>query len=192
MAGKTTPAELYAAVGECLNTWTRVETEVSTLFMVVHSQPWDDFTHPLRAAFEAVIAFEARLDMIYASVGADSGLVEYRPHFNALYNKLSKAHKKRHEVAHFALFGAAGKDGPVIGLKPFFTFASLRDKTGRPELLLPQIKERNASFVRLVSSVEQHVQHVGTTKALPAGYFLRAGDRAHPPLEKVDQTPEEP
>jgi hypothetical protein len=192
MAEVTPHLALCASIGECLNAWTRVEGELSTLFMVIHGQPWSDFTHPLRAAFESVIAFEARLNMVRASVAADDSLTEYRPHANALYNKLLRGNKKRHEIAHFAMFGAAGKDGPIIGIKPFFTWANLTNNTGRAPLFLKEIKERTWAFNRLSSTVQQHCQHVGGLKGLPAEYFAQAGDLARPPLGKADLTPEEP
>lgn len=185
-------AAVNAAVGECLGAWTRVEVEISTLFMVIHSRSWEEFTHPLRAAFEAVISLEARLAMIRASVGADTDLCDsYGGHFNSLHNKVMKSYKKRHEIAHFMPVGRAKDNATIFGIKPFFTWATFENETGKSELYLTQINDRRDGFYQLVDRVQQHVQHVAGKKGLPAGYFARAGDPVHPDLDSDDPIPED-
>ena len=106
MTDNKSQAGLYAEVGECLHAWGTAEIEVSQLFVVVHGGKWDDFVNPLRAAFEALVALEARLDMIMASVHAHEHLREtYPAHFKSMRKKPLALYRRRHEVAHFVLVG---------------------------------------------------------------------------------------
>lgn len=182
---------LYSAIGECLGAWSAVEVEVSHLFMILQERPWDDFDHPLRVAFEAVISLEVRLAMIKASVGVDPRYkAEYAQHFNALYNKIMKSYKKRHEVAHFMPIIRVGELGKGFSIQPFFNWHDFRNKTGRGQLDAAQIEERKASFDTLRERVNRHKQHVGAMRGLPPEYFAQAGDLAHPPLGLDDLNPE--
>jgi|GEM_PF-6512452 len=193
MASDNDTNELLASIGSCLNAWSKVEDEVTQLFMLIHGQPWNDFRHPLRAAFEAVVSLETRLSMIKASVGADAVLSEcYAPHFNTLYNKVMRSFRKRHEVAHFSLVQRDGSKGSrVILARPFFNWAKFEDNLG-VELDAKQIAERQNGFLSLCLKVQQHRQYVGDKKGLPSGHFAQAGDLVLPDLDEDDQSLEEP
>ena len=185
--------DLLASIGSCLNVWSKVEDEITKLFMLIHGQPWNDYRHPLRAAFEAVVSLETRLSMIRASVAADQILSQtYARHFNALYNRVSRAHRKRHEVAHFSLvMREDGKGAKGIFARPFFNWASFEDNLGT-ELDARQIGERQTGFLNLCMRIQQHRQYVGDKKGLPSGHFARAGDLVLPDLDEGDQSPEGP
>ena len=183
---------LSIAVGSTLHAWSVVEVEVSHLFMIMHSRAWNDFSHPLRAAFEAVISFEARLGMIKASVAADADIPEaYEVLFNALHKKLIKSYRKRHEIAHFMFVGRDCKDGSEYFLRPFFRWEAFEKNKG-VELNEKQIMERRDSFIRLIERVMQHRQNIGKLKGLSAEFYAQAGDPAFPDLLTPSADPEEP
>lgn len=176
--------EIYQAVGECLHAWGNVETDITHLFMLLHGHSWNVFDHPLRAAFEAVISFEARLSMIRATISADHTISsDYSAHFHTLQSKLTKSYRKRHEVAHFVLIGRGSTNSPVQShaIRPFFNWNDFTNNVG-PELNLKQIQERRKSFFDLSERISQHRQFVGKIKKLPADYFARPGDIAYPDL----------
>jgi hypothetical protein len=193
MSSDNATSELLASIGSCLNAWSKVEDEITQLFMLIHGYPSSDYRHPLRRAFEAVVALEARLSMIKASVSADQLLSRcYSHHFNALYNKVTRSYRKRHEVAHFSLVHREGENGEwKILARPFFNWAAFQDNLGA-ELEPQQIEERQNSFLRLCLRIQQHRQYVGGKKGLPAEHFARAGDLVLPDLDEDDQSPEEP
>lgn len=177
---------LYVEVGECLHAWGKVEIEVSQLFMIVHAAKWDDFTHPLRAAFESVVALDARLDMIMASVKAIDGLRDaYPPHFKSLRKKTLALYRKRHEIAHFVLIGRKDGDALQHRIKPFFTWAAFQNDTGRAELDIKQIRERKAAFFALAERFVHHRQHVGAALGLKPDLYAQAGMMAYPSLGAV-------
>ena len=174
---------VYQEVGETLHAWSIVETELTHLFMAMHAQPWNDFVHPLRAAFEAVISLEARLGMIGATAGADKQLNDrYPAHFQPLKVKLLKSYRKRHEVAHFTLVGRADATRQVHLIRPFFNWAKFQANEG-VELDLKQIRERKEAFFRLSERVLQHRQYVARRKELPAEYYAEAGHLVYPDLD---------
>lgn len=183
---------LFAEVGECLHAWGNVEIEVSQLFMIVHAAKWDEFTHPLRAAFESVVALEARLDMIMASVQAIAGLENaYPPHFKSLRKKTLALYRKRHEIAHFVLIGRKDGDALQHRIKPFFTWAAFQNDTGRAELDIKQIRERRAAFLALAERFVHHRQHVGASLGLRPDLYAQAGMIAYPSLDLMVEPAEE-
>jgi len=179
---------LYAAVGECLHAWSIVEAELTTLFVVMHERAWNDFDHPLRAAFEAVISLEARLGMIKATAEADAALRDsYPAHWTKLQSKLLKSYRKRHEVAHFTLVGRIRGASRTHLIRPFFKWKDFNDQAG-VELDLKQIEERKVAFYALTERVRQHVQHVGAKKGLTPSHFAQAGHIAYPDLDEAGAT----
>src|ERR1700688_3368192 len=83
-------------VGECLAVWSQVEHSLGNLFVAVMG---GDVSRAL-TAFAAIISFETRLQMVNALIERD-GDEAFRISWNALFNKLSDLHKRRHQVAHF-------------------------------------------------------------------------------------------
>ena len=182
---------LLLAVGECLHAWSGVEVELSNLYMILHGIKRDEFDHPTRAAFEAVNSLEVRLAMLVAYVTADLSIRDrYLPHVKALNTQVFKLYKKRHEVAHFMVVGRQRKTGrvqPII--RPFFTVDVFQQQRGT-ELDLDQVTQRVGKIGDLSELIRSHVQHVGALRKLPLEYYVRAGDRAFPPLGREDLTPE--
>ncbi|WP_157220616.1 hypothetical protein [Flavisphingomonas formosensis] len=176
---------LYAEVGECIHAWSTVENEITILFMVLNERPWIEFAHPLRAAFEALISLEARLDVIRVYISADDSVNEkYTDHYKKLHSRILKAYRKRHEIAHFALVGRENQTGEMREfVRPFFKMKSFQENSGT-ELDLKQIVERKQKFYLLGERVKQHVQYVGKIKGLKADYFAQAGDLAYPDLDQ--------
>ena len=184
------------AIGSCLNAWGMAEIEISNLYMALHEKSWSDFSHPMRAAFEAVISLEVRLALIRAYVEADTALTDYAPHLISLLSRIMKLYKKRHQVAHFVIvsrFEAIDPNQPVLkgfyGIRPFFTWDGFTKQQGT-ELSAEQIEKRGEAFRELSKRLRRHVQHVGQLRKLPAEYFAQAGDLAYPPLTEADLNPE--
>ena len=184
--------KLLVSVGDCLHSWAFVELELSNLYMILHGIKRNEFSHPTRAAFEAVISLEVRLHMMCAYVAADISIKEdYFPHIKALSTQVFKLYKKRHEVAHFMVVSRNRKAGPTVMIRPFFTVNAWNAQSGS-ELDVAQITERTQRFGQLVQCVKRHVQHVGALRKLPPEYYVQAGDIAFPPLEKAFLSPVSP
>lgn len=170
--------DLYTLVGECIHVWSGVETALSTLFVVLHDREPGDYNDPLRATFERVISFEVRLDMLLATVNADSRCTVYAPHFNALKNKLSKSYKRRHTVAHFTLVGSGmvAPGQPDYALQPFFTMRTFLKKTGANKLKACDLQLLVDSFSLLASRVHRHSLYIRQTRGLPVSDHARIDD----------------
>jgi len=157
--------------------------------MILHGFKRDEFAHPTRAAFEAVISLEVRLAMMCAYVAADTSLRDsYLPHIKSLSSRVFKMYKKRHELAHFMIVGREGKNGKRTLIRPFFTVDAYSQKKGS-ELDAEQIAERAHNFEALAQRIKRHVQHVGALKKLPPKHYVQAGDKAFPPLGEEDLNP---
>jgi len=171
---------LTSAIGACIAAWNGVEDELSNLFMLLHSKkPWN-YSDPLRAAYEAVVSLDVKMQMIVATASADPVTSPvYAKHCVALRNKIMKSYKKRHQVAHFALVWRDEGAGAQIKVRPFFRHAEFLENSGPAELSRLDIEQKRASFGRLADRVHMHAQHVGELKRLPIEYYARAGDRFH-------------
>ena len=179
-------SEILLAVGECLHTWSIVELEIGNLYMVFHGIRRDEFSHPIRIAFEEIVSLEIRLAMMGAYAEADGSLRQsYLPHFQPLRARIMKLYKKRHEIAHFTLVGRGDMEHPKILVKPFFTWSNFIAKKG-PELNAAQIVERELKFSAIIPRIKRHIQHIGAMRALPLEHYVQAGDQAFPPLGPAD------
>jgi hypothetical protein len=176
---------LFAAIGASLHIWSNVELEISNLYMILHSIKRNEFAHPTRAAFEAVISLDVRLTMMCAYVAADNSLKDYLPHIKALKARVIKFYKKRHEVAHFMVVHRMNKGQVNTFIRPYFTEDNFQNKKGT-ELDSDQVYERAVKFDELVATIKRHIQHVGALRNLPPEAYVQAGDKAFPPLGKGD------
>jgi len=179
----------FIAVGECLQSWGFVELEIANLYMILQGIRRDEFSHPTRAAFEAVISLEVRLAMIYAYVEADGELENYLPHVKPLNSKIIKFYKKRHEIAHFLVVAERQENGLNYSLRPFVSMYGFSKKRGT-KLLIPQIEDRRKRFNELANRIRRHVQSVGEMRKLPAEFYAQPGDIAFEPLGPEDLSQE--
>lgn len=190
MGGVESRADLLIGVGECLNTWSNVELELANLYMIIHSVKRDDYRHPIRASFEAVISLEVRLAMLNAFIEADETIsTDYLRHFKPLRTKIVKLYRKRHEVAHFSIVGRNRSSGFTLAIRPFFTWNDFIREKGA-ELNAAQLSERAKKFSGLADRIRHHIQHVGALRRLPPEFYVQAGDIAYPPLDVSDSSAE--
>lgn len=106
-------------VGECLAVWSQVEHSLRNLFVAIME---GDMSRTL-TAFAAVISFETRLQMVNALIERDVDDA-FRTSWNALSNKLSDLHKRRHRVAHFTIIYDATSERHH--LHPFFSIGKAK------------------------------------------------------------------
>jgi hypothetical protein len=125
--------------------------------------------------------------MMTAYVAADTSIKDdYLPHIKLLFKQVRELYKKRHQVAHFMVVGRQVDTGPIHHvLKPFFTVDAFQQRRGT-ELTLEQIVQRVGKIGDLCDLVRRHIQHVGALRKLPVEHYVRAGDRAFPPLRSED------
>lgn len=171
-------SDLYRNVGECIHAWSGVETNLTTLFVVLHDREPNDLDDPLRATFEAVISLEVRLAMILATVKADGRCEEYRAPFASLKSRLTSSYKQRHEIAHFSLVGSGmvAPGQPDYGLQPFFTLSSFLRRSGRPTLKLGELRRRASAFYDLGARVHRHSLYVRQKRGVEVHESVRIDD----------------
>lgn len=180
-----TREEIFTAMGRCLHAWGFVELEIANLYMILQGIRRDAYTHPMRAAFEAVIALPVRLAMIGAYVEADRTLADYLPHVQPLKTKIRKQYEKRHEIAHALVGREMTPNGLRASLRPFVTMYGHSQKRGT-QLSLDQINDRTKAFNALADRIRRHVQSVGAMRGLPAEFYASPGEIAFPPLGPDD------
>jgi hypothetical protein len=156
-------------VGECLAAWSQVEHHLLLVFLALTHG-----TDPgqMGAAFEAVISFEARLAMVDALVERDSDRA-FCEAWNALSNKLTRLHRRRHQVAHFSIVHHEPDTRPF--LHPFF---SLGRRNVHTPLSADQLKNRAASFLRACGRLNRLKMYLLHRAGKLAADRLPAGDPA--------------
>lgn len=127
--------QLAAAVAYALDEWTQVEITLTFIFCSV----FDDTTEPLpsgwtawqdlsprqrmlHAIMDAIVAFDARLDVVQAVIN-EGGLPDLLvATWQKLDAKLRKKYKSRHQVAHFLILDLSAEKGKTrYKVAPFAT-----------------------------------------------------------------------
>lgn len=164
--------ELHLHVGRCLGMWSSVERSLTLLFLCLHDKIDEPF--PLVKVFNGVVSFEVRLSMINLAVQHDERTTEkFRTQWNALFNKLSKSYRKRHEIAHFTIItDHTESTSPKTTLQPFYTAFS----PPGIGLSAKDLIERERSFLSLSKRIDRFWWHV----------LLVRGARAECPFSITD------
>lgn len=184
--------QLLVGVGNCLDAWNSVELEIANLYMILHRIKRNEYSHPIRSAYESVISLEVRLALINGYVEADIELRDdYLPHLKSLTSRITKLYKKRHEAAHFKIIAHVEKEVVSYTIRPYFTWSTFISNEC-PELNAQQLNERAEKFHELTWRVVRHIQHIGAQRNLPAEFYAQAGDIIFPPLGPEDLTPTAP
>lgn len=183
-----TPDEEYdrlvalAIAATALQRWTRVETHLSILFSHISGIKQAESAHIILAS---IISFETRLSVCNAAMNLIKTNKRQRTIWSWLYNRMTKAYKKRHELAHFSVRRMA--NGKGIKLIPFFSPG--RFIAGKGDgLNVDQIQERSINFYELGDDlrwfhfeIERHLRKRGARK-------LSTPDRVRQHLAEVAQT----
>ncbi len=154
---------LLAAAGRCLQTWSGAELYLAHFFANLHipHSMGNDALDALRAAFDAVVAFEARLQMVDTSV-ARSPLVDdlVREHWPRVSNRLAKKYKKRHAIAHFSVWRPGERGVKQWSIQPFPTFTAVHQDLAPPPLSLSDLEQRAESFAKLAEEVRDFAYYM--------------------------------
>jgi hypothetical protein len=167
-------------VGQCLARWSMVEHALARLFAALMGAADPNLTS---TAFDAVISFETRLDMVNA-VAERSQDVLFRESWNALHNKLSKLYRKRHQVAHFTILYNVTERKHT--LHPFFSFKNLRS----PILSSNDLGLRAISFAKIEKRLTRHAFYILHQQGRLAADVLPEGGPAQLLLNEDAQTHE--
>ncbi|KCZ57882.1 hypothetical protein HY36_11945 [Hyphomonas atlantica] len=154
--------QLLLEVGRCLDVWSVVELNLAAIFSYLYV-PTCEPPHArvaIRAPFDAVVSFDARLTMLDTAV-VNSPIANslVRERWPALSNRLSKKYKKRHEVAHFSITRTKNPDAPAT-LQPFSTFTAHYHEQARTPLTLANLIQRRDSFCRLADETAAYVDYL--------------------------------
>lgn len=191
---------ILAAVGRCLYGWSSVERSLASLFVALHDQSCVPEPKHLQAAFDAVSSFEVRLAMVNASVRHDErNAGVFSEKWNALYNKLTRAARKRAQVAHFSIVvhNATGRDGirrSTHKVHPFWTLTDMFTFSDGPiaPLTREQLCVRAESFGRLAGRVMRFCRYVWIARGTPLTGDAPIPDPARLLEAQFDPTPTTP
>jgi hypothetical protein len=150
-----------ATLGGALAAWSNVENNMGLLFNAASGIP---DMQKSGAIFDAVVAFEARLAVLNATIENDNSLSEEDKELWAcLSDRLRKLYKKRHEVAHFSVIG----DVPnATSIAPFFTW-NKHNRNAIKSLTITQIFERSGKFSEAANAMSWFVNLVQRAKFPP-------------------------
>jgi hypothetical protein len=141
-----------ATLGAALASWSNVENNMGLLFNAASDLP---DLEKAGAIFDAIVAFEARIAVLDATMANDRSFTEDEKELWAcLSARLRKLYKKRHEVAHFSVPGPDVAHATAIA--PFFTWNKhLRDTV--KSLSIDQIAERSGKFMEAANAMSWFV-----------------------------------
>jgi hypothetical protein len=148
---------LMSQVGHTLHFWNQVESAMGLLFTISSG-----ISDPLKAGalFDAVIAFEARIAVLGATISHQSVLGDTEKKiWSCLSAKLRKLYRKRHEVAHFSLLPEDMLSGE--GIRPYFTWNKHARQSAK-YLTKPQLYERGQRFNQASQAVMWFVAEMRT------------------------------
>lgn len=166
------PTQIHAAIGNALDTWSRVELELSNLFAQIADMKERD---KALALFGGIIGFEIRLSIVNKLMRFEPLSDLDRATWDKLSARISKYYKKRHQLAHFSV---VSKDATWF-ISPFMTWESW-GKDPLPMLSIAQIEERTASMKELAASLNWFFNHV---------FFRRWTEQGGEPLPQPMQEP---
>lgn len=141
--------EFAMAVGYALHEWSAVETATLRVFEALSGMP---SLRRARAAFLAIRSFETKLDVCHALMAEVEEDEEAKLIWDKLYARVSKYHRKRHQLAHFSIVETAQwnrNKGASTGLtlQPFWP-------GGADGLSVKQIHERILKFKELTRALD--------------------------------------
>ena len=152
--------ELYYLVGRCLGAWSSVERHLTILFLALLDKIDNPF--PLAKVFDGVVSFEVRISILNLAIQNDPKSTDrFKTQWNALFNKLSKSYKKRHEVAHFAIVADHTSPPEVkVSLQPFFSSWS----GPGAGLTAKDLRQREESFLNLADRIDRFWWHIALVR----------------------------
>jgi hypothetical protein len=155
--------EYFAAVGRALSTWSVVEQHLTTMFHALAGIR--DMAKSL-AIFDTIISLETRLDVIDALMELENLSPLELETWNRCSARITKLHKKRHELAHFTLVAIASNNNvEKIRLSPFHSFRRIVTQT-TTYLDLGQLKEREEKFYELAQTVPWFFSEIQKNRGL--------------------------
>lgn len=127
--------QLATAIGHALSEWTKVEMSMTYVFTSVmdtssipvtqglilwaNEEPGRRMAHTV---INAIIGFDARADVITATIAESDLASELKAFWPAIAQRLKKKYKKRHEIAHFMISNIEQEDGSWVAMvTPFAT-----------------------------------------------------------------------
>ena len=190
--------KLLLEVGRCLNTWSNIEFNLSaiytTMFFLTDNENQSTFKvyNALRASFDSVVSFDARVAM--ATVAVQQGPHSYeliKKNWSSLSKRMLKKYKKRNGVAHFETREIERYGQKKFALHPFLTYTKSFPEAGRIDLTLSDLTQRLKSFEALSSEIGAYAvySHVRTVQDPDA---RKLAERLRQRLEKTGgESPEE-
>jgi hypothetical protein len=143
------PGAVFTNLGVALSTWGQVEINLTGVFVQISEMK---NVRKAIALFDGIINFELRL-MILDRMMAHEAVDEVeREMWNRFSARLSKAYKKRHELAHFSLVGNQQHE---LCISPFLSIDKLYEAGDGhvKSLTARQIQVRGARFIELANGV---------------------------------------
>ena len=159
-------SQLFTQLGLSLSSWSHVEMKMTALFSNISDMPGRKAV----ALFDAIISFEVRLallDRMMMFETVDDIDQEMWSRFSA---RLSKAYKKRHQLAHFALTVGQGE----ISITPFISLDKIigREGPAPPTLSASQIKLRTMRFIELSNALGWFMNRAAARRSEPGTHPL--------------------
>lgn len=163
-ANEPAKRHLSQAVGLALDQWTRVEIMLTFIL----ASAFDDTTDPLPSGFasydelsvqqrmlydmmDAIVSFDVRVDVVSAAISQANVSNQVRSIWTALQARLKKAHKSRHQIAHFIFSEIEQEDGSQsVKLVPFATATT---RTTEKRLGVSEIDTKRLRYAELADSM---------------------------------------
>jgi hypothetical protein len=162
--------QTVAHVGLALSVWSQVEMTMTYLFSLISGMEG----RKAIAMFDGIISFEVRLSILDTMMGFEKVDEVEAEMWQRMSSRLTKAYKKRHELAHFRLIGS--DEG--LAISPFLTHHKLLANTQKT-LSRAQIKERNHRFFAIDQALTWFIDQADRRRS-PNGTGLRLFDEEPP------------
>lgn len=173
MSEPNDPDELAKAVGYALHEWSMVENDLAHLFAGLLDAPGIETPHIIMAS---IASFEARLHLVNVFVTREPLLADQQATWGKLSNKITKAYRSRHQIAHFSFVSAYLDDERVSTVvQPFFSMGTIMlDRDIR--LGVSEVTDKRRRFEAIREAVSWFARYLNMRRYSPEADHLPEPD----------------